>query len=722
MATTDELTVAELDVLEVRQDPVTGRRVVKALAGGTMSLFEWRPDGTAVPLTPDGLSVQHFDVHGDHVWWFRSENSSESGRMVKQPLDGAVDSGVAVTSVPEGLLVGGFRTNGTVAVFGIATEVDTEMYVVDADLGSRHLSSLPGGVSMVTSLSPDGQTATIARVAAIEGMDFHRKQLHDVELADGAVAHTYPETLYNYWRSSQWGGRRVVYNDRTREGRVGLRIRDADRYGPGHLITDSAGGAPESGERFPDDRLPLDADLVAGDWLPEHPDADGRPVPPKRLLVTAYHSFRTALYVYDADTRRAIRVGIPDGLEVESQNDPGTSFQRPAALIESPDSLLVRLSGPTQKPGWARVDTRTGVVTTEGLPLAAPAEVPGAPRVEYGSTWVGEGAGRREVTYALFRPEGEVPEGGFPTVFAPHGGPWHHDKGTWNAAPMEYTQRGVAYVMYNYVGSTGLGLEQYDGLVRDGMMRKQVADGRAVRDHLIREGVADKAACAISGRSHGGTLTLTTLATQQGWTCGAAISPVVDFQAMGLDLGGVKVPFRNHVDRLKTIARSAQARLHARGRQPNWWPGLVLGTLNYFAAKKADLAWIPVNNAHLNKTDTLVIGAKFDRRSPDPYVKVYRDIVRRSGGRITYLQADGGHVTGATTVNPTKAAADFVIPRLHEAKANARKARTQPPNRARGQAVDRGPAAAPPTAHRGSRQQRRGSGTGPFRGKGKGLN
>lgn len=130
-----------------------------------------------------------------------------------------------------------------------------------------------------------------------------------------------------------------------------------------------------------------------------------------------------------------------------------------------------------------------------------------------------------QIPALLFRPK-EFPA---PAVVMIHGGPNWHYAAEWNVAMAHFASRGYAVLAPNYRGSTGYGRDwQYTA--RFDMGGVDTRDVAAGAQYLIRERLAMKNKIAVTGRSHGGYLTLTCL-TQfpELWCAGSAVVPFMNW-------------------------------------------------------------------------------------------------------------------------------------------------------------------------------------------------
>lgn len=136
-----------------------------------------------------------------------------------------------------------------------------------------------------------------------------------------------------------------------------------------------------------------------------------------------------------------------------------------------------------------------------------------------------EGMDGVRIPALLFRPK-QTPA---PAVVMIHGGPnWHYSM-EWNPVMAYFASRGYAALAPNYRGSTGYGREwQY--AARFDLGGVDTRDVAAGAQYLIREGLALKNKIAVTGRSHGGYLTMTCL-TQfpELWCAGSALVPFMNW-------------------------------------------------------------------------------------------------------------------------------------------------------------------------------------------------
>jgi dipeptidyl aminopeptidase/acylaminoacyl peptidase len=110
-----------------------------------------------------------------------------------------------------------------------------------------------------------------------------------------------------------------------------------------------------------------------------------------------------------------------------------------------------------------------------------------------------------------------------------HGGPNWHAQFSWDPLITYMASRGWTVLTPNYRGSTGYG-KRWQNASRFDMGGVDTRDVAAGAQYLIREGIADPKRIAVTGRSHGGYLTMTCL-TQfpELWCGGSAVAPFLNW-------------------------------------------------------------------------------------------------------------------------------------------------------------------------------------------------
>ncbi|MBN1992090.1 MAG: S9 family peptidase [Anaerolineae bacterium] len=127
----------------------------------------------------------------------------------------------------------------------------------------------------------------------------------------------------------------------------------------------------------------------------------------------------------------------------------------------------------------------------------------------------------------LYRPENS--NAFSPAVVVIHGGPNWHVSVMWFPLMAHLAGRGWVVLAPNYRGSTGYG-RAWQTANRFDLGGIDTQDCAAAALYLAREGLADPARIAVTGRSHGGYLTMTCL-TQfpELWAAGSAVAPFLNW-------------------------------------------------------------------------------------------------------------------------------------------------------------------------------------------------
>jgi dipeptidyl aminopeptidase/acylaminoacyl peptidase len=126
----------------------------------------------------------------------------------------------------------------------------------------------------------------------------------------------------------------------------------------------------------------------------------------------------------------------------------------------------------------------------------------------------------------LFKPQVQKPG---PAVLLVHGGPDWFFEMTWYPLMAHMASRGWAVLVPNYRGSTGYGRAWQEASRFDfgGVDNDDVAAGAL---YLIKNGLADPERIGITGRSHGGYLTMTCLTNYPNyWVAGSAVVPFINW-------------------------------------------------------------------------------------------------------------------------------------------------------------------------------------------------
>ena len=136
-----------------------------------------------------------------------------------------------------------------------------------------------------------------------------------------------------------------------------------------------------------------------------------------------------------------------------------------------------------------------------------------------------------EVPALLYLPRlAERPSSGLPpAILYVHGGPNWLTQVTWDPLVQHMVSRGWVVLAPNYRGSTGYGRD-WQLANRFDLGGGDTQDVVAGADYLVGEGLADPAAIAVTGRSYGGYLTMTSLTQYPGrWAAGSAVVPFLNW-------------------------------------------------------------------------------------------------------------------------------------------------------------------------------------------------
>ena len=123
----------------------------------------------------------------------------------------------------------------------------------------------------------------------------------------------------------------------------------------------------------------------------------------------------------------------------------------------------------------------------------------------------------------------ELNQGLSPAVIVIHGGPTWLFQFLWYPLMSHLVSRGWVVLAPNYRGSSGYGRE-WQLANRYDMGRGDTMDVAAGVEYLVKEGLADPRRIAVTGRSHGGYLTMSCLTEYPKlWACGSAVVPFLNW-------------------------------------------------------------------------------------------------------------------------------------------------------------------------------------------------
>ena len=210
----------------------------------------------------------------------------------------------------------------------------------------------------------------------------------------------------------------------------------------------------------------------------------------------------------------------PTNMEGTKKYQIGKGIHNGIRFTSDLKRMVTTFNSPSQPPDLWMINVESGksIQLTNSLPDELSKEEFVLPEeIQY------EGMDGMQVPALLFREK----ESSAPAVVMIHGGPNWHYSAEWNPIMAHLASHGYVVLCPNYRGSTGYGREwqyaaQFD---MGGVDTRDVAAGA---QYLLREGLANKV--AVTGRSHGGYLTMTCL-TQfpELWCAGSAVVPFTNW-------------------------------------------------------------------------------------------------------------------------------------------------------------------------------------------------
>ena len=189
----------------------------------------------------------------------------------------------------------------------------------------------------------------------------------------------------------------------------------------------------------------------------------------------------------------------------------------------SPDgeSLYFVFDSAAAPPGLWRMDiaSEQAELLTEPLPSDLSAALRPPETIHY------PGLDGAPVPALLFRP----PQTPAPGLVVIHGGPDWHFENWWYPFWAHLASRGWAILAPNYRGSTGYGRD-WQAASRFDFGGVDTDDCAAGAHYLARQGLADPRRIAVTGRSHGGFLTMSCLTRYpELWAAGSAVVPFLNW-------------------------------------------------------------------------------------------------------------------------------------------------------------------------------------------------
>src|SRR5581483_9434335 len=540
---------------------------------GVYQLYAWQvPTGDMSRLTsrPEGVRYGVISPDGTAVYYHDDQKGNEIGHVVRVPFEGGAPEDIT----PDLPLyeVYGISFNYTGSHLGLTTiTADEGFRVYDVAVGagtaleqrrelyrSNELTSAPA-------FSYDGEVAV-------------------VETADQ------PGTLRSSLRAIDVGSGEQI--GRLSDGGDG----SIELHGFGPLPGDMRvlGTSDRSGIKRPllwnvstGERvdIPLDeleGEVVGIDWSP-----DGQ-----RILL--YQTLRAVnqLYLYDLSAKVVKRLLHPHG------NLRGGYFV--------PDGdIFAHIEDSTHPVQLVALDGATGEL--KRVVLAA-GEVPACRPWKSVSFPSSDG---ESIQGWLALPDGEGP---FPTILEMHGGPEAATTESFDPESQCWLDHGFAFLTINYRGSTTFGKE-FQEKIRGHIGHWELEDMVAVRDWLVKQGIAYPDQIFLTGWSYGGYLTLFALGKRPDlWAGGMA----------GVAFGDYVIAYEDEAEMLKAYDR-----------------GLMGGTpqerLEEYKASS------PITYVEQVKAPLLIIQGHNDTRCPPRSVQVYEARMKELGKPIEVFWFDAGH-------------------------------------------------------------------------------
>jgi dipeptidyl aminopeptidase/acylaminoacyl peptidase len=188
------------------------------------------------------------------------------------------------------------------------------------------------------------------------------------------------------------------------------------------------------------------------------------------------------------------------------------------------DGVILVYEDPTHPTDLWKINLEKGVF--QPLTNSMPVELDGEKFIQPQEVWY-MGKDGTQVPALLYRSE-DADENS-PAIVNIHGGPNWAFQFLWYPVMSHFVSRGWTVLAPNYRGSTGYG-KKWQNASRFDMGGVDADDCAAGVQYLIENKLADKNRIAVSGRSHGGYLTMTCLTNYpQLWAAGSAVVPFLNW-------------------------------------------------------------------------------------------------------------------------------------------------------------------------------------------------
>jgi dipeptidyl aminopeptidase/acylaminoacyl peptidase len=190
----------------------------------------------------------------------------------------------------------------------------------------------------------------------------------------------------------------------------------------------------------------------------------------------------------------------------------------------SPGGLVFVYEDPTHPPDLWRWNRSTG--TCEQISFSLPDGFPEKVFIQPEEVHY-PGRDGVEVPALLYRANDAAAD--TPAIVKIHGGPNWAFQFMWHPVMSHFSSRGWTVLAPNYRGSTGYG-RRWQNASRFDLGGVDTEDCAAGAEFLVKRGLVDPGKIAVTGRSHGGYLTMMCLTKHPDlWACGAAIVPFLNW-------------------------------------------------------------------------------------------------------------------------------------------------------------------------------------------------
>ncbi|MBC7878154.1 MAG: S9 family peptidase [Anaerolineales bacterium] len=211
-----------------------------------------------------------------------------------------------------------------------------------------------------------------------------------------------------------------------------------------------------------------------------------------------------------------------DGSDVINERKVGDGVHYFPQFID--DSVVILYEDPRHSCDLWKINLKDG--SMRQLTNSLPEELRNAEFIQPDEVWYA-GKDGTQIPALLYRPKNADRDS--PAVINIHGGPNWLYQFLWQPMMSHFASRGWTVLAPNYRGSTGYG-KKWQNASRYDMGGVDTDDCAAGVNYLIENGLADKNKIAVTGRSHGGYLTMTCMTRYpELWAVGSAGVPFLNW-------------------------------------------------------------------------------------------------------------------------------------------------------------------------------------------------